>query len=94
MSSDFIRSLTDYGGGREHNILWLTVLDDRIRKFKEIMKAAFDTHCETGVYTLKFHLPHHLVENLERFGSLKKLDGSSFKIFYVPFKHAYNHMPH
>lgn len=32
---------------------------------EEVMKSTFDRHCETWLYTLKFHLLCHMVEDLD-----------------------------
>lgn len=37
-----------------------------VQKFKELVKETFDAHCDTGLYTLKFHFLDHFVEDLDQ----------------------------
>lgn len=53
------------------------------------MKDTFDEHCESGLYSLKFHLFHHVGEDVEQFGSLEMLDYLLFDSFSVHIKRAY-----
>lgn len=47
---------------------------------KELMKATFGRHCETGVYTLKLYLRDHLVRYLKRFENCEALAASPIAI--------------
>lgn len=64
MYSDLIRCLTKYRSDGESNSTRFRQLGEIIRHLKEIVKTIFDINCETGLYTLKFHSLHHLVEIL------------------------------
>lgn len=44
------------------------------QKFKALVKEMFGVHCETGLYTLRFHAVKHFMEDLDRFGSLELLN--------------------
>lgn len=60
-----------------------------VQKLKAFVKKTFDAHCEVGLYTLKLHFLDHVVDDLERFGSMKLLNSSSFEIVNVHIKLAY-----
>lgn len=49
----------------------------------------FDTHFDGGLYTSNFYLLDHVKEDTEKFGSLKRLDISTFGRFNVHIKRAY-----
>lgn len=44
-----------------------------MKEFKRLLEPMC-THCETGLYAVKFSLIGHTVEDLERFGYLKLLE--------------------
>lgn len=55
---------------------------------KRLLKAKLDETCETGMYTLKFHLQDLVVDELEKFGYLEFLDASPFERIIVYIKRA------
>lgn len=59
-----------------------------IQRFKPFGKEMLGEHCETGFYTLKFHLLDHVIVDLERLGFLDVLDTSPFERFNVYIKRA------
>lgn len=50
---------------------------------ENLVVEIFQDHCETGLYTLKVYIPHHLTEDLGRLESMKMLDASPFKRYDV-----------
>lgn len=64
-------------------------LRGEIREFKSVVEGAFASHCPSGLYTLKYHLLDHLVEDLERFGSISFMDAGPFEHFNVVIKQSY-----
>lgn len=89
MYSDLARRLGEYRGNGESSSQRLTGLGEEIQHFKELVKAMFEEHCGSGLYMLKLHLLDHVVEVLERYGSLEMLHGSPFERFNVHIKHGY-----
>lgn len=53
------------------------------QKFKAVVKQIFYMHHETGLYTLKFHLLEHVVEDLDRFWTLEFSNSSTFEPFNI-----------
>lgn len=41
--------------------MYFEYLTRHIDSFNELVSEMFDAHCESGLYTLKFRLVHHLV---------------------------------
>lgn len=54
--------------------------------FKKLLCEVFDALCDSGWYTLRFHLLDDLVEDLDRFGTLRPLHSSYFKRFNMHIK--------
>lgn len=68
----------------------LQVLNSRISRFQKNVGDIFADNCSTGLFTLKFHLLHHIVEDLRRFGTLSVLDASPLKYYNVHIKTSYS----
>lgn len=49
----------------------------------------FDANCKSGLYSLYLHSLDHLIENADRFGTLKKLVSSPFEGYNMPSKSSY-----
>lgn len=45
---------------------------------------------KSGLFTLKFHLMEHRIEDISRFGNLLALEALSYKLYNTSFKAAYN----
>ena len=58
--------------------------------FKKQVWTLFRPHCERGLNTLKFHLLDHLVDDLQRFGSIHILSASPYEHFNLIVKQAYS----
>lgn len=54
----------------------VNTVQHRIQKLSLLQKNTIDIDCETSHYTLRFPLFDHVVENLDRFGSLELLRSS------------------
>lgn len=54
-----------------------------IEEFEPTVEKEFVSHCPSGLYILKFHLLHHVLEDLERFGSSSFTDARLFEHFNV-----------
>lgn len=61
-------------------------LDCHISKFKKLVNDVFETHCDAELYTMKFDLLDHLVEDLSKFGALERHDSSGFKLVNAQVK--------
>lgn len=88
MYSDLARRLSEFRWNGESSSPWLTGLGEKIAWFKELVKATFDQHCESGLNRMKCHLLDHVVQDLKRFGSLRILDGSPFERSNLHIKSA------
>lgn len=55
----------------------LSSLESRDKEFKKMVRDAFDEHCDSGLYTLKYHLLENMVEEIKRFETLSNLDGNA-----------------
>ena len=64
-------------------------LDSLIINFKTECKHVFSSNVENGLFTLKFHLLDHLVEDLRNFGSLDVLSASPYEYYNAVFKRHY-----
>lgn len=67
----------------------LTCLTHHIDFIKKPVCEVLDAHCESGLYTLKFHLLYHFVEGMESSGTLQLLDSSALDRYRVHIKSAY-----
>lgn len=71
----------------QKNSGWVTCkvvrLQSEIRKFKSVDEKTFAAHCSFGLFTLKYHLLEHLLDDLERFGRLSFVDAGRFEQFLV-----------
>lgn len=46
-----------------------------MQQSQELVKAIFDEHFKSLLYSLTFHLLEYVMENIESFGSLEMLAG-------------------
>lgn len=51
--------------------------------------VTLDEHCDSGLYTLEYHLVDYMVEDLREFEKLSVLDSSLYECFSVQIKQAY-----
>lgn len=58
------------------------------------MKAMFNEHCKSVLYTLKLRLLIHMVEDVELFGCLEMLDWLLFEKSNAHIKPAYRRRSH
>lgn len=63
-------------------------LRSEIEEFTRNVQRVFGQHCTSKLYTLKFHLPGHLVEGVERFGNMPSTDAALFEHFSALTKHS------
>lgn len=59
------------------------------RKLKKVIENKFALQCSSRLFTLKSHLPDHLVENAGRLRSLSFMDAWPFEHFRVLIKKSY-----
>lgn len=67
----------------------ISILKQKIDSLKECTIQLFKDHCDHGLFTLKFHLLSHLVNDLERFSSLDFLSASPYEQFNRLIKQSY-----
>lgn len=58
-------------------------------QFKRSLEMTFSDHCNFGLYTLKFHLLHHVIKYLQLLGTMSILDALTFEHYNVNIQHAY-----
>ena len=60
-----------------------------INLLKRESKKLFEPYVQKGLFTLKFHLLDHLVEDLSKYGSLQYLDSGPYEYFNSVLKRFY-----
>lgn len=73
----------------EWNDKELLKLQYKVEQFKRLLVRTFRKQCNSAIYTLKFNLPDHTVEELLVFGTLSVL-GALFGHYNKNVKHAYS----
>jgi hypothetical protein len=89
MYVDIVNKLTTDNFGNGWTADDRKTLRDSIHVFKKLVSSVFRPHFENSILTLKFHLLDHVVDDLERFGSIKVLSASPFEHFNLNIKQAY-----
>lgn len=72
--SDSTDSLTAVHRGKGWHTKGIKSVLDDVYSFKKSMVGLFHESCPTELHRLKFHMLHHVVDDLERFGTLHVLD--------------------
>lgn len=54
----------------------LSTLKINVKECKKVSVEAFDKNCDSGLYTLSYHVLDHIAEDVQRFGMLSVLDRS------------------
>ena len=67
----------------------LGVLSSKIESFKRQTVQLFEPYVDTGLFTLKFHLLDHLVEDLSKFTSLDFLNAGPYEYYNTKIKQSY-----
>lgn len=65
-------------------------LRSTVLTFKKQVWSLFGPHCDRGLNTLKFHLLDHLVDDLQRFGTVRVLSASPYEHYNVVIKQSYS----
>lgn len=65
------------------------MLRSEITELKRVFEGEFASQCVSSLYTLKFHLLNHFLDDLERFESLSFTDAAPFEHFEVLLKQSY-----
>jgi len=67
----------------------LADIQNKITAFKQNTTNLFAPHIRSGLFTLKFHLLDHLVEDLTRFAGLDVLSASPYEYYNTRIKYNY-----
>jgi len=67
----------------------LSVLRNKVSTLKEKASSFFSKYVERGLYTLKFHLLDHLVDDIEKYSSLAYLDAGPYEHYNAVIKQFY-----
>lgn len=59
------------------------------KEFKKIFVGAFDEHCHSGLYTPKYHVLDHMVENMRKLGTISVMDSSLYEYSHVRIMQFY-----
>lgn len=65
------------------------LLRSRIRALNRVVERVPALHCPSGLYTLKFHLPKHLVKYLDTFASIHSTKTRPFEHLNLFIKQSY-----
>lgn len=65
------------------------VIEWSVRELKNKMAHLFENHCESGLYTMKFHLLDPICGSLERFCSIQFLDAALHEHFNIVLETLY-----
>ena len=63
-------------------------LSTTVQEWKKLVVEFFGAYCETGLFTLKFHMLDHMVTDIRKFGTLSVLSASQFEHFNTDIKKA------
>lgn len=69
--------------------MYLSYSTRHIDNFKRLLYTVLDAQCKGALYTLKFLLLDHSIEDVDRFGKLQIQDSSAVERYNVHFKSAY-----
>ena len=89
MYTDLVNRLMSNNNGNGWSTGELQDLRSAVHLFKEHVWTLFGPHCDRGLNTLKFHLLDHLVDDLERFGTIHVLNASPYEHFNLIVKQSY-----
>lgn len=64
-------------------------LKSRVKEFMKMLVEAFGEHCDSGLYTLKYHLLYHKVDYIRQNRTLSDSESISYEYFIVLIKKAY-----
>lgn len=67
----------------------IMLLKQKITSFQKGCIKLFGESCKTGLHTLKFHMLHHLAENVEKYIDVTLMEGSPYEHFNLLIKKEY-----
>ena len=67
----------------------ISTLSKKVNTFKQLTQTVFEPYVENGLFTLKFHMLHHLVEDVKRYTSLEYLSASPYEYYNTRIKQNY-----
>lgn len=76
-------------GHRAWTVKALQMLAEGVRVFKRLVVLTFGEHCNSDLYTLRYHSTHHTVEDVRKIETLSVLDSISDELVNVHIKHCY-----
>lgn len=65
------------------------MLRSEIEEFKRVAERVIPSHCSFGLCTLKFHLLHHLIEDLGSFRKIASTDARPFEHLNVLIRQSH-----
>lgn len=64
-------------------------LERMVKQFRRTLLQTINEHCDSSLYTLKYHVLDHVVEYIQRFGTSSVLHSSPYEHFNVHIDQAY-----
>ena len=87
--TSFVQQIMSDNNGLGWSTEALSNVQQTVASFKYQMTSLFHDCSPTGIATLKFHLLDHIIQDLQRFGSIRMLTASPFEHFNVHIKSAH-----
>lgn len=84
--SEILADVTSDMGHRARSGGELDSLKIRLKNFKRMLVETLDEHYDTGLGTLKLHLYDHMVEVIQRSGTVPALEISAYEYFIMDDK--------
>lgn len=86
--SELMPSITTDNSQKGCSYRKLMKLNYCINQIKRSLVRAFSDHCDFGLHGLKIHLPDHVVETFQAFGTLSVLEAWPIDQYSLNIKHA------
>lgn len=77
----------DHSDGINDEII--STLSKKVNTLIQLTQTLFEPYVENGLFTLKFHILHHLVEDVKRYTSLEYLSASPYEYYNTRIKQNY-----
>lgn len=79
MYSEFLAELYSISSTRNTDFkAWTLWLEWRVRQVKNTIARLFENHFKCELFTMKFHLLHHLCNEVEKFCSMRVLNAALY----------------
>lgn len=83
--------LLSYNYSQEYPVAELKICVEMFVSFNTRLWTCFLSVCTYGLFTLKFYILNHVIQDISRIGSISALDALPYKQFNTVIKTAYRH---